>query len=50
MKGITIFSKLYDKALYIYLYTWIWIDQKIDQFIDFRANVKWIKKHGTYNG
>jgi hypothetical protein len=50
MKGITIFSKLYDKALYLYLYSWIWIDQKIDQLADFHANVKWIRKNGPYNG
>lgn len=50
MKGITIFSKLYDMALYTYLYAWIWIDQKVDRFVDYRANVKWIKANGPYNG
>lgn len=50
MKGITIFSKLYDALLFTYLYVWIVIDQKIDQFVDFRANVKWIRKNGPYNG
>lgn len=36
--------------LYWYLYMWIFIDHKIDQFHDYRANLKWIKKHGPYEG
>lgn len=47
MKGLTkIFSKLYDKALYHYFYMWIVIDQWLEGFADFRANVRWIKEHG----
>lgn len=50
MKGKTIFSYIYDKALYAYLYSWIFIDQKIDQLSDFHKNVLWIKKNGAYHG
>jgi hypothetical protein len=38
--------KLYDKALYWYIYMWITIDHKIDQYQDYRANLRWIRKNG----
>lgn len=44
------FTKLYDKALYVYAYVEIYFNQKVDQWVNYRANVRWIKKHGPYRG
>lgn len=50
-------TKIYDTALYNYLYFSIWLDQKIDALVELvdrvrthRENVRWIKKNGPYNG
>lgn len=50
MKGKDILSAIYDKALYTYSYVDIIINQTIDRFVDYRANVKWVRKNGPYNG
>lgn len=50
MKGKDIFTKLYDRALYAYLYFWICVDQKIEAYRDHRANIRWIRENGPYNG
>ena len=49
MRGHTI-QKIYDKMLYVYCYVDIYFNQKIDQWLDYRANVKWIKENGPYKG
>jgi hypothetical protein len=37
--------KLYDKALYWYLYFWLWVDYRTDQYQDYRANIRWMKNN-----
>lgn len=45
-----IITKLYDKLLYWYLYAWIVIDHKVDEYQEHRANLRWIRKNGPYKG
>lgn len=40
--------RLYDKLLYWWAYFWVSIDHKIDEYQDYRANIRWIKRNGRY--
>jgi hypothetical protein len=50
VKGNKILSAIYDKMLYSYAYMEIFLNQTWDRIVDYRRNVKWVKKNGAYRG